>query len=403
MSSSSAAAIYGLTIACDAAQRGLSVALIERHDFGSGSSFNHLRTIHGGLRYLQTLDIARARESISERRTLARIAPAAIQPLPFVLPLTRSLTKGPLAMRLGFALDRLVAVDRNAGIAASHHLPPGRVRSRREVAGALPRPRGGEIFDGAAVWYDYVTVQADRLTLAWALAAARARRGARELRRGHRADDRSPPGHWRSRQRRAQRPPVRNCGAANRQRHRRRDRSAADAGASVDRHSDAEGDEPGHQPCRHRRGGRRSGRVRAGTCSWCPWQNRALFGTWESPNLRAADDVGVQEADVASFLDDLNHGLSGSRPGEDRRDAGARGVVPAATRPAAASRLDGSDQIRDHAADGITGLLSVAGTKYTTARAVAERITDGLMTRLGRTAVRLPHRVDAPPLVAAGG
>src|SRR5258708_24323864 len=40
--------IYGLTIAYDAAQRGLSVALVERDDFGSGSSFNHLRTIHGG-------------------------------------------------------------------------------------------------------------------------------------------------------------------------------------------------------------------------------------------------------------------------------------------------------------------------------------------------------------------
>ena len=59
--------IYGLTIAYDAAQRGLSVALVERDDFGSGASFNHLRTIHGGLRYLQTLDLGRARESIRER------------------------------------------------------------------------------------------------------------------------------------------------------------------------------------------------------------------------------------------------------------------------------------------------------------------------------------------------
>ena len=76
--------IYGLTIAYDAAQRGLSVALVERDDFGSGASFNHLRTIHGGLRYLQTLDLARARESVRERRTLARIAPHAVRPLPFV-------------------------------------------------------------------------------------------------------------------------------------------------------------------------------------------------------------------------------------------------------------------------------------------------------------------------------
>src|SRR5213075_3187392 len=91
--------IYGLTIAYDAAQRGLSVALVERDDFGSGASFNHLRTIHGGVRYLQTLDLARARESVRERRTIARIAPHAVRPLPFAVPLYRSLTKGKLAMR----------------------------------------------------------------------------------------------------------------------------------------------------------------------------------------------------------------------------------------------------------------------------------------------------------------
>src|ERR1700758_5568720 len=93
--------ICGLIVACDAAQRGLAVGLIERDDFGSGASFNHLRTIHGGLRYLQTLDIARARESVRERRTLARIAPAAVRPLGFVLPLTRSLVRGKTAMRAG--------------------------------------------------------------------------------------------------------------------------------------------------------------------------------------------------------------------------------------------------------------------------------------------------------------
>src|SRR6266566_4626682 len=98
--------IYGLTIAYDAAQRGLSVALIERDDFGSGSSFNHLRTIHGGLRYLQSFDFTRARESSRERRTLARIAPHALRPLRVAIPLYRSLTRGRLAMRAGFVLDR---------------------------------------------------------------------------------------------------------------------------------------------------------------------------------------------------------------------------------------------------------------------------------------------------------
>src|SRR5919205_3489217 len=100
--------VYGLTIAYDAAQRGLSVALIEADDFGSGASFNHLRTIHGGLRYLQSLDFGRARESVRERRTLARIAPHAVQPLVFALPIKRSLTRGKLVMRAGFLVDAIV-------------------------------------------------------------------------------------------------------------------------------------------------------------------------------------------------------------------------------------------------------------------------------------------------------
>src|ERR1700712_3905405 len=119
--------IYGLTIACDAAQRGLSVALVERGDFGAGSSFNHLRTIHGGLRYLQTFDIRRARESIRERATFARIAPQGVRPGPFLLPLYRSITAGKTAMRAGFLLDRLVAFDRNRGIADPLRLPGGRL------------------------------------------------------------------------------------------------------------------------------------------------------------------------------------------------------------------------------------------------------------------------------------
>src|SRR3954468_20209383 len=99
--------IYGLTLAYDAAQRGLSVALVERDDFGSGASFNHLRTIHGGLRYLQTLNVSRAREPVRERRTIAAIAPHTVAPLRFALPLTRSASRGMLAMRAGFVLDRL--------------------------------------------------------------------------------------------------------------------------------------------------------------------------------------------------------------------------------------------------------------------------------------------------------
>src|SRR6266550_4481363 len=163
--------IYGLTIAYDSAQRGLSVALIERHDFGGGASFNHLRTIHGGLRYLQSLDIGRARESIRERRTTARIAPHAVRPLPFAVPLYRSLTRGKLAMRAGFALDRLVAWDRNRGVPQPLRLPAGRVVSRTSAIERFPGLRRQGL-RGAGVFYDYVTTESDRLTFSFAMAAA---------------------------------------------------------------------------------------------------------------------------------------------------------------------------------------------------------------------------------------
>ena len=60
------AGIYGAAIAWDASLRGLSVALIDKGDFCGATSANSLKTIHGGLRYLQNLDVKRMRESIRE-------------------------------------------------------------------------------------------------------------------------------------------------------------------------------------------------------------------------------------------------------------------------------------------------------------------------------------------------
>src|SRR4051812_50163712 len=67
--------ILGATTAWDAAQRGLSVALIEAADFGGGASWNSLKTIHGGLRHLQRLDLAGLREAARERQAPLTIAP----------------------------------------------------------------------------------------------------------------------------------------------------------------------------------------------------------------------------------------------------------------------------------------------------------------------------------------
>ena len=78
--------IYGACVAWEAVLRGLSVAVVEKADFGSATSANSLKIIHGGLRYLQHGDIRRMRDSIFERTTLLRIAPHLIHPLPVMIP-----------------------------------------------------------------------------------------------------------------------------------------------------------------------------------------------------------------------------------------------------------------------------------------------------------------------------
>ena len=148
------------------------MALVERRDFGSGTSFNHQKTLHGGLRYLQTGDIRRMRESIRERRAFARIAPQLISPQAFVMPTWPRLARSRMAMRAAFLADQLLGIDRNSGVAESHHLAAGRVLSRDEFVGLAPEAHGLPA-TGGALWYDYRTDEGDRLTLAFGLAAAR--------------------------------------------------------------------------------------------------------------------------------------------------------------------------------------------------------------------------------------
>jgi glycerol-3-phosphate dehydrogenase len=376
--------VYGLTIAYDAAQRGLSVALVERGDFGGGASFNHLRTIHGGLRYLQSLDFSRARESVRERRTIARIAPHAIKPLPFALPLYRSLTRGKLAMRAGFLLDRFVSAGRNRGVPSSHRLPAGRVYSRSSAIQRFPGLKRQGL-TGAAVWHDYLTIEPDRLTFAWAQAAVT--HGAVAVNHVEAV----------SVMREGQR--VIGIGARDTiagQDLEVRARIVVNAtGAAIDRLLEPIGFTSKVPMIRAmnlvttRDAGDEAlgGRGPTGrNLFMVPWRDRAIFGTWESRELIGPGAPDVAERDVAEFIGELNDAFPALDLTLNDVTLVHHGIVPAAV-SGTDVRLEGHDQIRDHASDGADGLFTVAGVKYTTARAVAERVVDILMRKLGREPV----------------
>jgi len=165
--------IHGLFTAYDAAARGLRVALIERGDVGSGISFNHQRTIHGGLRALQGGQFRKVREQIGERRAWARIAPHLLRPLPFIMGTYRGTKRSRPALRAGFTLYDFIGRHRNAGVLPELHLPSARLESPAATRRLFPGVAEDGL-SGGAIWYDYQTVHPDRLTWTVALAAQRA-------------------------------------------------------------------------------------------------------------------------------------------------------------------------------------------------------------------------------------
>ena len=165
--------IYGAVAAWDATLRGLSVAVIDRGDFGGGTSFNSAKTIHGGVRALQSGNVAALRRFARERRALARIAPHLVRPMPFVLPAYRGLSRNRVLLRLYFALaDRLVREDaETAGAAGS--LPSSRLLSRGECLARNPLidPHG---VTGGVEWFDCQMRNSDRVLFAFVASAREA-------------------------------------------------------------------------------------------------------------------------------------------------------------------------------------------------------------------------------------
>ena len=156
--------ITGAGIARDAALRGFRTALVDKSDFGAGTSSNSSRLIHGGIRYLEQGALRLVFEASHERRVLLRIAPHLVRPLGFLFPLYRGGRVPSWKLRAGMWVYDLLSLFRN--VRWHRWLRPKTVR-RMEPA---LRDRG---LVGAALYYD---AQADdaRLVLATMRAAARA-------------------------------------------------------------------------------------------------------------------------------------------------------------------------------------------------------------------------------------
>lgn len=166
--------IFGLCIAWDAAHRGLSVALVERDDFGHATSANHFKVAHGGIRYLQHLDLVRTRRSCRERSALLRIAPHLVEPLPILMPTFGHGRRGREVLRMGCGLYDLLTLDRNRGIRDdARRIPSSRHVSATDATDAFPDLEDPDL-TGGSIFYDGQIYNPPRLALAFAKSASEA-------------------------------------------------------------------------------------------------------------------------------------------------------------------------------------------------------------------------------------
>jgi len=101
--------ITGAGIALDAASRGMSVCLVEKGDFASGTSGKSTKLIHGGLRYLKQFEFNLVKEVGRERAVLHRLAPHIVVPEKMVLPLIKGGSLGKTMTSIGLAIYDFLA------------------------------------------------------------------------------------------------------------------------------------------------------------------------------------------------------------------------------------------------------------------------------------------------------
>jgi len=156
--------IQGACVLLAAARRGLRVLLLERDDFGAATSWNSLRILHGGLRYLQSLDLRRFAESVAQRRWFIRHFPDMVQPLECLMPLYGQGMRRPGVLRAALALNDVFSAGRNRGVRADRHLGRGRVIGVEETRRRFPLVDTDGL-RGTALWHDALMLNSQRMLI----------------------------------------------------------------------------------------------------------------------------------------------------------------------------------------------------------------------------------------------
>ncbi len=159
--------ISGAAVAYDASSRGLSVALVEKNDFGGATSAATSKMIHGGLRYLATMEFRLVRESLKERKTMENIAPNFVYPMPVMVTTNKlKLTNTKWIIKIGMILYDILSFDKAWTWDKSKRISLHKTLSKEKVLALEPLVKK-EGLTGASVYSDCISIFPERLTLAF--------------------------------------------------------------------------------------------------------------------------------------------------------------------------------------------------------------------------------------------
>ncbi len=383
--------IYGATMLWEATSRGLSALLIEMNDFCSATSANSLKTIHGGLRYLQTLDLKRVRESIRERQILLRIAPHLVQPLSCLMPTAGHMMKSKEVMTMGLLMNDFISMDRNTAVPDFNHLKNGIIINKARAREQIPFVNF-DVYTGAANWFDGQAYNSERLVFGFIQSAVE--KGAQAVNyikaeqflihndqvQGVKAVDTitnseyeikadtviTTTGAWTNKIcPESVKIPFIPSKAINLIVKKRLAENAIGINSGIEY-----------------KNGVKTFRRKSRNLFIAPWRHYTIIGTTHLPYDGDPDEYKVSKSDIQDFLLELNDLMPNTELKESDVTFFHGGVLPLKTLPEAGRDVQLLEQYQIFNSE-IKGLYNVIGVKYTTARDVAEKTINRIYKKKG--------------------
>lgn len=388
--------ISGAAVAYEAASQGYSVALVEKGDFGAGTSAATSKLIHGGLRYLANFEFGLVRESLKERKTLENIAPNFVYPLPFIVPLHKTGERKKAILEPGMIIYDVLSYDKAFTWDKSKRLPIHRLLSREKAMELEPIIDCDDL-TGAILYYDCANFNPERLTLAFIKSAVkhgadvanyarveefvRADKSVRGVVVRDLLTDQTHTMHGKL---------IVNCGGpwadillniargTEASQHIRRSEGIHILTRRLTQTNTAIG---GITP---------SGR----TCNMVPWRGHTLTGTTDREYIGDPDKFCVTREKIEEYIAEVN--ASFGTPNLLRYSdvlyayGGLRPLVDDQTKNV--YQTSRKYEIFDHEQDGLSGLITVEGGKYTTSRNLAENVLKTVNRKFRRRAKSVTAR-----------